>query len=288
MYAGASCLEPEGDFPSSPVAAALPKMQRARGHSRISFKRRDKISCLDRLFQEGCAKIRLPRMLDAIPEAVLINTAGGLTGGDSLTTKISLNAGAQAVMTTQACERIYRSTGSDAEVLTRVELAKGARFDWLPQETILFDGGRLSRRFEADLAEGTELLAVEALVLGREAMGETVTSGLFRDRWRIRQNGKLLFADDLRLSGDIAALAAEQAALGGNRAIATVLLVTEDADQLLDPLRDVIGDAGGASAWDGKLVARLAAPDSLTLRRSLIPALAVLLGGRALPKVWQI
>src|SRR5690606_23233603 len=153
MYAGASCLEPEGDFPSSPVAAALPKMQRARGHSRISFKRRDKISCLDRLFQEGCAKIRLPRMLDAIPEAVLINTAGGLTGGDSLTTKISLNAGAQAVMTTQACERIYRSTGSDAEVLTRVELAEGARFDWLPQETILFDGGRLSRRFEADLAE---------------------------------------------------------------------------------------------------------------------------------------
>jgi len=288
MYAGASCLEPEGDFPSSPVAAAPPKMQRARGHSRISFKRRDNVSCLDRLFQEGCAKIRLPRMLDAIPEAVLINTAGGLTGGDSLTTEISLNAGAQAVMTTQACERIYRSTGSDAEVLTRVDLAKGARFDWLPQETILFDGGRLSRRFEADLAEGAELLGVEALVLGREAMGETVTSGLFRDRWRIRQNGKLLFADDLRLSGDIAALAAEKAALGGNRAIATVLLVTEDADQLLDPLRDVIGDAGGASAWDGKLVARLAAPDSLTLRRHLIPALAVLLGGRALPKVWQI
>src|SRR5690606_13277635 len=108
-----------------------------------------------------------------------------------------------------------RSAGGDAEVLTRAKLAERTRLDWLPQETILFDGGRLSRRFEAEVAEGAELLVVEALVLGREAMGETVKSGLFRDRWRIRQNGRLLFADDLRLGGDIAVVAAEKAALGG-------------------------------------------------------------------------
>lgn len=266
----------------------LPKHQRARGTGRIGTQVLDGRTRLTTLFQEGCAKIRLPHTHDKSLQAVLINTAGGLTGGDEVQWEADAAPGARMVLTTQACERVYRSLGDDATVSTRLKVRAGAHLDWLPQETILFDGGRLSRRFEADLAEGTELLAVEALVLGREAMGETVTSGLFRDRWRIRQNGKLLFADDLRLSGDIAALAAEQAALGGNRAIATVLLVTEDADQLLDPLRDVIGDAGGASAWDGKLVARLAAPDSLTLRRSLIPALAVLLGGRALPKVWQI
>lgn len=288
MYAVTSCFEPSGNWLPLAEAATMPKLQRAGGHARIAFKRREGATSLDRLYQEGCSKIRLPRMSGAVPEAVLINTAGGLTGGDSLTTEISLQAGAQAVMTTQACERIYRSVGGDAEVATRIELSEGTRLDWLPQETILFDGGRLSRRFEADLAGGAELLAVEALVLGREAMGETVTSGLFRDRWRIRRNGRLLFADDLRLSGDIAALAGEKATLGGNRAIATILFVTEDADQLIDALRDAIGGAGGASAWDGKLVARLAAPDSLTLRRFLIPALAVLLGGRALPKVWQI
>ena len=288
MYAVTSCFEPSGGSLSPADAAALPRLQRARGHSRITFRRRGAVTCLDRLYQEGASKIRLPRMTDAVPEAVLINTAGGLTGGDSLTTGISLQAGAHAALTTQACERVYRSAGGQAEVVTGVELAGGARLDWLPQETILFDAGRLSRRFEADLAEGAELLAAEAVVFGREAMGETVRTGLFHDRWRIRRDGRLLFADDLRFDGEIAAMAQHPATLGGKRAMATILLVSSEGDRLLAPLREAIGEAGGASAWDGKLLARIAAADSLSLRRSLIPALTILLDGRALPKVWQI
>lgn len=268
--------------------AELLASQRVRAEGRLTIVQAEGRTRLAELYQEGAAKIRLPKHDGDGIEAVLINTAGGLTGGDRLAWRIGVGENAALTLSTQACEKIYRSAGGAAQVSTAVSVGSGGWLAWLPQETILFDGGRLSRRFEADLAGGAELLAVEALVLGREAMGETVTSGLFRDRWRIRRNGRLLFADDLRLSGDIAALAGEKATLGGNRAIATILFVTEDADQRIDALRDAIGGAGGASAWDGKLVARLAAPDSLTLRRFLIPALAVLLGGRALPKVWQI
>ncbi|TWG97014.1 urease accessory protein [Mesorhizobium sp. J18] len=125
-------------------------------------------------------------------------------------------------------------------------------------------------------------------MFGREAMGETVRTGLIHDRWRIRRDGRLLFADDLRFDGEIAAMAQHPATLGGKRAMATILLVSSEGDRLLAPLREAIGEAGGASAWDGKLLARIAAADSLSLRRSLIPALTILLDGRALPKVWQI
>lgn len=233
-------------------------------------------------------KIRLPRVIGVAPEAVLINTAGGLTGGDTFSTEVVLRPGARAVLTTQACERIYRSTGAAAEVFTRVELNEGARLDWLPQETILFDGGRLLRRLEVDLADNAELLAVESVIFGRAAMGEQVNSGAFRDRWRIKRNGRLLFADELHFEGRIAHQLTQPAVLAGNAAMATVLYVAADCEQFLVPVRDALGEAGGASAWGGKLVARIIAADGFALRRILLPVLSILMAGRPLPQVWQL
>lgn len=283
MYAETSC-------PSARSAAVSGiRLQRASGRARISFSYREGAARLDRLYQEGAAKIRLPRPLGGeAPEAVLINTAGGLTGGDEFSTEISVAAGARAVATTQACERVYRSIGGAAEVSTRLNVGPGAQIDWLPQETILFDGGRLSRRLEADLAPDAELLAIESVIFGRAAMGETVRAGSFRDRWRIRRDGRLLFADDLRIEGEIAGLLARPAVLAGNKAMATILYAGPEPERLLDPVREAIGEAGGASAWDGRLVARLVAPDGFRLRCALIPALSVLMDGRPLPKVWQL
>lgn len=263
-------------------------MQRASGRSRVVFGERDGATFLDRLYQKGAARIRLPRPNGAGQEAVLINTAGGLTGGDSFATEVTLRPRARAMVTTQACERIYRSTGGDAHVSAKIDLGGGARLCWLPQETILFDGGRLSRRFEADLAGDAELLALEAMIFGREAMGEIVETGFFHDRWRIRRDGALLFADDLRFEGEIASLLARPVVLNGNRAMATALLVAPDCERLLDRVRNTLGPTGGASAWKGKLLVRIAAADGFELRRSLLPALAVLMDGRALPKVWKI
>lgn len=265
------------------------RMQRAHGQASVSFHARDGRTRLDRLFQEGCAKLRFPRPLgNEAPQAILINTAGGLTGGDRFGTEVDLAENAQACVTTQACERVYRSTGADAVVMNRLRLSAGARLAWLPQETILFEGGRLSRTLDADLAGDAELVAVEAVLFGRQAMGETLHSGHLHDRWRIRREGRLIFADDLRVGGDIAARLAPQPAMAGCRAMATVLFAGPAPERFLDQARSIIGPGGGASAWNGKFLARLVEETGLALRRRLEPLLTLLLGGRPLPKVWQL
>lgn len=240
---------------------------------------------LRQLFQEGCGKIRLPRGPGC--EAVLINSSGGLTGGDRIDWSAEAGAGAELTLTTQACEKVYRARDGEAHANVTLVAGEAARVDWLPQETILFDGGALARRLDVDLAAGARLLAGEAVVLGRTAMNETVRRGSIRDRWRIRREGQLVFADDIRLFGPIADLSARAATLAGARAFASLLLVADDADRLLEPLREAIGRLGGASAFDGKLFARLVAPDGFTLRKALLPALEVLLDGRPLPRVWR-
>jgi len=264
-------------------------MQRAAGRAGVTFRNDEGTTRLERLFQEGCAKIRLPRAIDGnVPQAILINTAGGLTGGDRFAVDVDLARGASACVTTQACERIYRSTGDDAVVSNQLRLAAGSRLAWLPQETILFDGGKLTRRLEADLAGDAELVAVEAVLFGRMAMGETLRSGRLADRWRVRRDGRLLFADDLRFEGDIAAQLAPQAVMGGRTAMATVLFAGSTPERFLEAARQIIGPAGGASAWNGKFLARLVEETGLALRRRLEPLLTLLMGGRALPKVWQL
>ncbi|WP_449255289.1 urease accessory protein UreD [Bosea sp. (in: a-proteobacteria)] len=264
-------------------------MQRARGQARVSFCSRDGRTRLDRLFQEGCAKLRFPKPLGSDdPQAIVINTAGGLTGGDRFGTEATLAAGATASVTTQACERIYRSTGTDAIVTNCLRLSAGARLAWLPQETILFDGGRLSRTLDVDLAGDAELVAVEAVLFGRQAMGETLHSGHLHDRWRIWRDGRLLFADDLRVEGDIVARLAPQPAMAGCRAMATVLFAGAAPERFLESARSITGPNGGASAWNGKFLARLVEETGLALRRRLEPLLTFLMGGRPLPKVWQL
>ncbi|MYZ49800.1 urease accessory protein UreD [Propylenella binzhouense] len=273
--------------PSDPAPG--PRLQRTYGRAAIAFKADGARTRLDRLFQEGAAKIRLPRApAGAPPQAVLINTAGGLTGGDRLAYEVALRAGCRATLTTQACEKIYRASGGEAEIGTALRLAAGSRLDWLPQEAILFDGARLSRRLDAELAADASLLAVEAAVFGRHAMGEEIGRGLLRDRWRIRRGGELIFADDLRLDWSEADLLRRPAVLDGARAAATVLYVGEDAEARLEDVRSALGGAGAASAWRGKLVARIAAEDGASLRRALLPALARLAPGAAFPRIWHV
>jgi len=266
----------------------LPVLQRARGSGRIAVRAEDGVTRLARLFQDGCGKIRLPRDARAEGlEAVLINSSGGLTGGDRMEWAAEADDGARLTLSTQACEKVYRARDGAAEQRVALTLGEGARLDWLPQETILFDGGALSRRLEADLAEGAQLLAVEAVVLGRTAMDETVRVGALHDRWRIRRAGRLVFADDLRLEGAIAEVGAKAPILASARAFASLLLVADDAERFLPSLRAALGDQGGASAFDGKLFARVTAPDGFALRQALLPALEILRDGAPLPRVWR-
>ncbi len=256
-------------------------LQRAQGAGRIAVRADGALTRLARLYQDGCAKIRLPVDRSASTlEAVLINSAGGVTGGDRMSWRVEAEAGAALTLSTQACEKVYRARDGRAEVEVSLDAGPGARIDWLPQETILFDGGALARTLTADLAARARLLAVEAVILGRTAMRETVRVGELRDRWRIRREGRLVFADDLRFGGDVATLTVRKPTLAGAAAFASLLLVAEDAARFLEPLRAVLGPLGGASAFEGKLFCRVVAADGLALRRVLVPAIAVLRDGR--------
>ena len=247
---------------------------------------------LRRLHQQGAAKIRLPRLGRDPLEAVLINTAGGLTGGDRLAWRVALGEGSTAVVTTQASEKVYRAASGQAEIDVRLDVAAGAALAWLPQETILFDRSALSRRLEVDLAPGARLLLAETTIFGRTAMGETVRQGLFRDRWRIRSGDRLVHAEDFAVGPEAAVSLASKASLAGDAAMATVLLIASDLEALVEPARRVIGEDGGVSAWSvggtGKLLARLHAPDGYLLRKRLMPLLALLNDEAPLPKAWSL
>jgi urease accessory protein len=232
--------------------------------------------------EEGCAKLRMPtRVSGQSPEAIIINTSGGLAGGDRL--EIDVQAASDLCLTTQAAEKVYRSLSDETRISTRLSGHVAARLLWLPQETILFDGARLERSLEVDLQENAGLLVVESIVLGRKAMGESLTDFSFHDRWRIRRGGRLIYADDLRFDP---ARVLGAAALDGARAFATLVFVGAAVADFLEPLREIFAGRGGVSTWDGKLVARLTGVDGFDLRKTLIPALTLLAAPNELPKVW--
>lgn len=268
---------------------AAPRLQRASGAGRVVVRADEGRTRLKDLFQEGCAQIRFPRDAAARGlEAVLINTAGGLTGGDRMDWSLEAGPGAQLVASTPACEKVYRATSGAAEVRVSLRVGPEASLAWLPQEAIVFDASALSRRLEADVAADASLLVVEAVVLGREAMGEIVRHASLHDRWRVRREGRLVFADDLRLSGPIQEIASSAAVLAGARAFASLLLVAPEAETRLQAVRAAVGRYGGASAFDGKLFARIAAPDGLALRGALLGAIAALRDGQPIPRVWRL
>jgi urease accessory protein len=273
--------------PNPEASAILP--QRAKGTVRLATKSRNGHTHIDVFYQEGAGKIRIPESFDGRMEAVLINTSGGLTGGDRIEWGIDAGAGTDVTVTTQACERIYKSSGGDAHVAARLTAGLGASLHWLPQETILFDQGALHRTLDAELAEDAELIALEAILLGRKAMGEAVATGRLRDRWRIRRNGRLIHAEELDLSGEIGAVAGRRAALAGNVAFATLLYAGDRAEALMAKLQSLLAEKlAGASQWNGKLVIRMVAEDGFALRKILVPAISLLRNGRPPPKVWNI
>jgi urease accessory protein len=276
--------------PAAKVDGALAEpaaLQRARGEGRLQVSLRDGHTRIAGLYQDGCAKIRLPNTHHRGLQAVLMNTAGGLTGGDHIRWSATAAPGTRLALTTPACERIYRSLGGDALVETRLVADAGAHVDWLPQETILFEAARLDRRLDIDLAEDATLTAVEAVLLGREAMGESAATARLRDNWRIRRNGRLLHAEATELRGDPHERSAASL-LDGARAFATVLHVSPLAERRLSAVRALLPARGGASVVGDRLTVRLLAASGLALRRSLSPIIALLADAGGLPRLWSL
>jgi urease accessory protein len=249
----------------------------------------DGVSRLKDLRQEGSYRSIFPRPQNGNLEAVIINTAGGVTGGDRFSTTISAQEKARISVTTQAAERIYRATASEAgRMNTNLSVAKDAQLLWLPQETILFEGCRLDRSLEVEVHSSAKFLMLEPLVFGREASGENLRSGTLRDRVSISVGGHPIYLDRVQMEGDLAAMLTRRAIADGARAMASLVLVDPAAKDLLIACRALLPQLGGASMLaDNVLVMRLIADDSFALRRALAPILT-LLTDNAVPKNWRL
>jgi urease accessory protein len=257
---------------------------------RLAFAHTGGRTALAGLHQSGAARVRFPKpVAGEVPEAVLLNTAGGLTGGDRIGIGVTLDASCAATVTSAAAEKIYRSREGDTEIRVRLDAGDNACLTWLPQPTILFDRARLDRRTDVALSGSATFLAVETLIFGRAAMGEDVRCGAVRDAWRLRRDGRLVFADTFLADGPIADVLNRAATLDGARAAALLLYAAPDAAARLDEVRSLLApatSAAGASTWNGLIVVRAAARDGRTLQKDLEPLIAGL-ARRPLPRVWR-
>jgi len=267
------------------------------GAASIAFIGADDTTRLDDLYHRAPLRVLFPAPAPGdVPLAALVTTSGGLVGGDRLVVEARADAGARAMVAAQAAEKVYRSTGADVDVTITLTAKGDAWLEWLPQETILFNGARLRRRTRVDVSPGGRLLAGEMLVFGRTAHGERLTHGLVHDRWDVRREGRTVWSDSFRLAGDIAEPLAHPAGLDGATAYATAVYVGDDAKHRLADARDGLGGPGvraAATCVGGVLVVRWLGANATAVRRSFgmfwagFRALAAGLPP-SLPRLWHV
>jgi urease accessory protein len=260
---------------------------RARGAVRFGVDGTDGVTRRRESHESGSLRVRFPSPEDEGLSAVLVNTAGGTAGGDRFDIDIASAGEARLTITTAAAEKVYRANGAAAALNVTLKAEDRSHLSWLPQETILFDRARIHRRFEIDLSVTASLLLGEIVVFGRIAMGERMREGEFLDSWRLRRGGRLVFAENIRLDGDIADKLASPAIARGGVAIGTVLIVPGD-EALVERIRELtpaFGGEVGLSAWNGFAMARFCAQDAARLRADMMAVLGAALGS-ALPRLW--
>ena len=269
------------------AASAIFAANRARGAVAFDVHCADGVTRRRQLHESGSLRVRFPSPEGQGLSAVFVNTAGGVAGGDRFDIDISAGAGARLTLTTAAAEKIYRAPGAAAELTIALKAASGAHLAWLPQDTILFDRARVSRRIDIDLADDATLLLCEIVVFGRTAMGERMQQGEFVDRWRLRRGGKLVFAETVRLDGDIGEKLARPAIAKRAAAIGTALIVPGD-EALVERIRGLsegFGGEVGISCWNGFAMARFCAQDAARLRADMMAVLGRA-SGSPLPRLW--
>jgi urease accessory protein len=273
--------------PDSPSASsAIFAANRARGSVTFDVQLVDGKTRRRQLHESGSLRVRFPSPEDHGLSAMFVNTAGGAAGGDRFDIDIAAGEGTSLTVTTAAAEKVYRSHGPSAEIKIALRVAAGAHLSWLPQETILFDRSRTERRIDIDLDATASLVVCEIVIFGRAAMGEKMRSGAFIDRWRLRRGGKLVFAETVRLDGDLGEKLGRPAIAQSGVAIGTALIVPGDG-ALVERIREASENFGGEvgiSCWNGFAMARFCAQDAARLRVDMMNVLAR--SGAALPRLW--
>jgi urease accessory protein len=271
-------------------------LQRAQGSGRIVVSSSERGTRITEIFQRSPIRIMFPRVGGApVEEAVLINTTGGVAGGDCLECAVTTLANASITVTSQAAEKVYRALNEPAHIATKLKAHAGGRLAWLPQETIVFNWGRICRDTEIEVSSGAELLALEWLVLGRAAHGEEVVGGHISDSWRVRKDGRLIWADSFRVTDGVFPQLCRSALLSDCKAVATLIYFGPAIDIRLEFLRDVAASLNcqcAATSVGGLIVVRFAATFSSELRvalRSFLQQFSQELGSGPfrVPKMWS-
>jgi len=233
----------------------------------------EKVTRVVDVFQRSPIRILFPRAGDsAAEEAVLLNTAGGIAGGDQLAISVTASGSASIAVTTQAAERVYRALDQPAQISTQLHARETSKLAWLPQETIVFNRARFRRETEIELSSEAELLAVEWLVLGRAAHGEDVAAGHIIDSWRVRKDGRLIWADTFRVTEEIFPHLHRKVLLSDCKAVGTLIYFGPGLDRRIEFLR---GNAPSLECYfaatlvAGLIVIRFAAKRSSDLRLAL-------------------
>ena len=270
-------------------------LQRADGCGRIILSGSENGTRIEEVFERSPIRIMFPRTGYSAPdEAVLINTAGGIAGGDKLEWSIRALREASIAVTTQAAEKVYRALREPSRITTTLEARELARLAWLPQETIVFNWARLHRTTEIELFSGAELLALDWLVFGRAAHAEVVNGGHITETWRVRKEGRLIWADSFRVSDDAFPHLHRKALLSNCNAIATMIYFGPCLKGRLDFLRAITPSLGchcAATLVNGLIVVRFATQESSELKvalRSFLQQFGSELGAGPfqVPKMW--
>src|SRR3978361_1240227 len=272
---------------STSAAGAVFAANRARGSVTFDVQLLEGVTRRRHLHESGSLRVRFPSPEAEGLSAVFVNTAGGIAGGDRFDIDIATGEGSRLTVTTAAAEKVYRAQGAASQINIALKAADGSRLSGLPQETILFDRVKVSRRIDIDLAETASLLLCEIVVFGRAAMGERMLHGEFVDRWRLRRGGKLVFAESIRLDGEIGEKLARPAVANGGVAIGSALIVPGD-EAVVERIReaaDTFGGEVGISAWNGFAMARFCAQDAARLRADMMAVLGRA-SGVPLPRLW--
>jgi urease accessory protein len=260
---------------------------RARARIRLAVDAVAGVTRRSRVHESGSLRVRFPGSSPAELEAVLVNTAGGMAGGDQYQLDVAVGQHARLVITSAAAEKVYRSLNARTAIDVKIDVAAAGVLAWIPQETILFDASILSRHIEIDLAETAQLLLVEPIVFGRIGMGEVIRRGKLFDRWRVRRAGRLVYAEGIVLDGDISAFLAESAVANGGGAVATVLVAPGD-ESIVERIRGAgfpFEGEVGVSSWNGIGIVRCCAGNGAALRHDLTFVLRTLRTA-PLPRLW--
>ena len=248
-------------------------LERANGVGRLVLTGSENVTRISEVYQKFPIGFAFPRVHgESMKEAVIINSSGGIAGGDRLEIEVVALGNASVAVTTQAAEKVYRALDRPARIETKLKVAGAAKLAWLPQETIVFNQARIHRRTEIDLYSGAELIALEWLVLGRAARGEEVVGGYISDSWHVKWDGRLIWADSFRVSDEVFAQLHRKALLSNWKAIGTLVYFGPDLETRLSILREIavsLDCCCVATIVGAIIIVRVAATASSDLRRGL-------------------